>query len=205
MEFSVGDKVIHPQFGAGQITGEEHREPVNGFKHYFVIRVLGTGATAYVPIRNMDELGVRLVMSWDKLVQVLFTLRSVPSALSNDYKERQALVQEKMGRRLPVAMAETVRDLTWRKECNHLTQKDQALLKRARELLATEMALATDADVMDTHKTIDGTLKTAVERGFDELECTSNAAKAAASTPGIQVQDQIQNSDHLSNEKTMRR
>ncbi len=26
MEFSVGDKVMHPNFGAGQITGEQHRD-----------------------------------------------------------------------------------------------------------------------------------------------------------------------------------
>jgi RNA polymerase-interacting CarD/CdnL/TRCF family regulator len=90
MGFSVGDKVMHPKFGAGQITGEKHRELVDGFKHYYVINVVGTKATAYVPIRKMDELGVRLVMSSGKLTQVLGTLRSVPSTLSNDYKERQA-------------------------------------------------------------------------------------------------------------------
>jgi RNA polymerase-interacting CarD/CdnL/TRCF family regulator len=37
MEFSIGDKGMHPNFGAGQITGEEHRELVDGFKHYNVI------------------------------------------------------------------------------------------------------------------------------------------------------------------------
>ena len=41
MGFSVGDKVMHPKFGAGQITGEEHRELVDGFKHYYVIKVVG--------------------------------------------------------------------------------------------------------------------------------------------------------------------
>jgi CarD family transcriptional regulator len=170
MGFSVGDKVMHPNFGAGQITGEKHRELVEGFKHYYVIEVVGTGATAYVPIRKMDELGVRLVMSSGKLIQVLSTLRSVPSTLSNHYKERHEGVQEKLGTGLPVLVAEAVRDLTWHRKRRHLTQRDEALLKRGRERLAAEMALATDGDVVDVHEAIDGTLRTALAGGFDELE-----------------------------------
>jgi CarD family transcriptional regulator len=170
MGFSVGDKVMHPNFGAGQITGEKHRELVNGFKHYYVIEVVGTKATAYVPIRKMAELGVRLVMSSVKLIQVLDTLRSVPSKLSNDYKERQEGVREKLEMGLPVPMAETVRDLTWHRKRRHLTSGDEALLKRGRERLASEMALASDADVVGAHELIYRTLRTALARGFDWLE-----------------------------------
>ena len=170
MGFSVGDKVMHPNFGAGQITGEEHRELVDGFKHYYVIKVVESRATAYIPIRKMDELGVRLVMSLGMLNQVLATLQSVPSTLSNDYKERQEGVQEKLRTGLPVPMAETVRDLTWRRKRKYLTQKDEVLLKRGREQLANEMALATESEVLEAHKSIDGMLRTGLARGFDELE-----------------------------------
>jgi CarD family transcriptional regulator len=175
MGFSVGDKVMHPSFGAGQITGEEHRELVDGFKHYYVIKVVGTTATAYVPIRKMDELGVRPVMSSTVLIHVLGTLQSVPSTLSNEYKKRQEGVQEKLGTGLPVPMAEAVRDLTWHRKRKHLTQGDEALLKRGRERLATEMALATDGDVVEAHELIDGTLRTAFARGFDELEAVQES------------------------------
>jgi CarD family transcriptional regulator len=170
MGFSVGDKVMHPKFGAGQITGEEHRELVDGFKHYYVIKVVEARATAYVPIRKMDELGVRLVMSSGLLNQVLATLQSVPSTLSNDYKERQEGIQVKLGTGLPVPMAETVRDLTWHRKRRYLTQKDEVLLKRGREQLANEMALATESDVLDAHKSIDGMLRAGQARGFDEFE-----------------------------------
>jgi CarD family transcriptional regulator len=170
MTFSVGDKVMHPGFGAGQITGEESRELVSGFKHYYVITMAGTRATAYVPVRKMDELGVRPVMSSANLIQVLGTLQSVPATLSNDYRKRQEKVQETFEMGLPVPMAEAVRDLTWRRKRRHLTQKDEDLLKRGRERLAAEIALATDAQVIEAHELIDGTLRRALERGFNELE-----------------------------------
>jgi len=170
MAFSIGDKVMHPRFGGGEITGEEHRELVKGFEHYYVIKMLAARSTAYVPIGQMDQLGVRLVMTWAKLVQVMGILRSVPSALSNDHSERQAEVQVQLGSRLPIPVAQVVRDLSWRRKCKRLTQKDQAFLKHGRELLANEMALATDGDVMKAHEMIDGTLRTAWASGFGELE-----------------------------------
>jgi RNA polymerase-interacting CarD/CdnL/TRCF family regulator len=99
----------------------------------------------------------------------------VPSTLSNEYKKRQEGVQEKLGTGLPVPMAEAVRDLTWHRKRKHLTQGDEALLKRGRERLATEMALATDGDVVEAHELIDGTLRTAFARGFDELEAVQES------------------------------
>jgi CarD family transcriptional regulator len=170
MQFSIGDKVMHPKFGAGEIIGEEHRELVNGFRHYFVINVLGTGATAYVPIGKMEELGVRSVMSWGKRVQVLSTLRSLPQILSNDYKQRQARVQEKLSTFQPIPVAEAVRDLTWHRKRKRLTQKDEALLKQGRELLTTEIALAANAESSDVQEMIDAALQAAVASGLAELE-----------------------------------
>jgi len=161
---------MRPNFGAGQITGEQHRELVDGFEHYYVIDVVGTTATAYVPIRKMDELGVRLVMSSGKLTQVLGTLRSLPATLSNDHRKRQGGVQEKLGTGLPVLVAEAVRDLTWHRKRRHLTPRDEVLLKRGRERLAAERALASDADVVEAHELIYRTLRTALARGFDELD-----------------------------------
>jgi CarD family transcriptional regulator len=165
MKFSIGDKVVHPKFGPGEITGETDRELVAGFEQYYVIKVIRTGATAYIPKRNMTELGVRQVMSRKKIAQVLSILRSMPSVLSSDYKLRQAAVQEKLQTCRPSYVAEAVRDLAWHRKRKRLTQKDEDLLNRGRELLAGEMALATDTQIPDAHEAIDIMLLLAVARG----------------------------------------
>lgn len=156
--FSVGDKVMHPRFGAGKITGESHRELVEGYANYFVIEVVGTGATAYVPIQKMDELGVRRVMSAAELAKVMAKLCSNPRSLSSDYKRRQARIEELLNTHQPMTVAEVIRDLTWHRRRKHLTQRDEALLNRGRELLASEMALAADAPIADVQATIDAVL-----------------------------------------------
>lgn len=188
MAFSVGDKIIHPKFGAGRITGEAHRELVEGFQHYYVIDVISTGATAYVPMRKMDDLGVRQVMSEAKLSQVFMTLQSIPRILSNDYKQRQARVQEQLQTRRPITVAKVVRDLTWRRERKRLTQKDESLLNQGRELLASEMALATDTEISDAQQTIDIALSDALSSESDTQVGLEGAGANPTVTPEALVQ-----------------
>jgi CarD family transcriptional regulator len=170
MQFGLGDKVMHPKFGVGEITGRENRELVEGFKHYYVIKVFATGATAYVPTQKMDELGVRPVMSRIELAQVLETLRSTPHILSKDYKKRQARIQEKFATARPISVAEAVRDLTCRRRHRKLTYKDEQLLNRGRELLESEMTVATNLQVPDAREAINAALDVALEEAPDGSE-----------------------------------
>lgn len=183
MQFSVGDKIMHPRYGAGQIMGEEHRELVVGFKHYCVVKILGTGATAYIPIRKMDELGVRPIMSRAKIARVLDALGDEPSSLPQDYKARQEQIQEKIRTCLPMQIAEAVRDLTWHKQSAKLTKVDEDLLNQGRGLLAGEIALATDTELFDAQDAIDATLKAAMTDEADEFEHTRAASVALKPKP----------------------
>jgi len=181
MQFSVGDKIMHPRYGAGQIMGEEHRELVVGFKHYCVIKILGTGATAYIPMRKMDELGVRPIMSRAKIARVLDALGDEPCLLPQDYKVRQEQIQEKIKTCLPMQIAEAVRDLTWHKQNAKLTKVDEDLLNQGRGLLAGEIALATDSELFDAQDAIDAMLKMAIADEANEFERTR--ATSVAFTP----------------------
>jgi len=195
MEFSIGGKVMHPRFGAGTITGEAHRELVAGFEHYYVIQVADTGATAYVPVRMMEDLGVRQVMSRAKFAQVFTTLQSVPCVLSSDYKERQALVQEKLQTRQPIQMAEAIRDLTWHQKRKHLTQKDATLLNLGRDLLASEMALAAGAEVSNAQAALDVALEGDLLDSSDASSDTSAEGLTFTASPDSLVRqlfDQVE-------------
>jgi CarD family transcriptional regulator len=154
MSFAVGDKVVHPGIGAGRITGTKHQELVTGFKHYYVIEIPSRNSTVYVPMRNAEELGMRLVMSRGKLARVLHTLASKPHPLPETYKERQEAIEEKLKTDRPIVIAEAVRDLTGYERVASLNSKDKELLSRGWNLLAGEIALVTEAQVDDVNALI---------------------------------------------------
>jgi CarD family transcriptional regulator len=158
MEFSVGDKVVHPRCGFGRVTGLEHLDLVDGFERYYAIEIPDQGLTVRVPVRNAVELGVRPVMTRAKLARVLDMLRGKPRLLSEDYKERQAWIRERLDAGSPLRIAEIVRDLTWHERRAHLTKADSDLLARGRQALSAEMALVTNTDVADARHVIDAAL-----------------------------------------------
>jgi CarD family transcriptional regulator len=158
MELSVGDKVVYPRHGVGRITAMESLDLVEGFERYYVIEIPDKSLTVRVPVRKMEELGLRPVMSRAKLVHVLEALRAAPHQLSEDYKKRQAGVRERLETGAPMRIAEVVRDLTWHERRAHLTRADSDLLARGREVLSAEMALVTGTEVAYAKQMIDAAL-----------------------------------------------
>jgi CarD family transcriptional regulator len=113
MQFSVGDKVVHPLHGPGQIAGLVSRESIDGPRSYYVIDMPGQGLTLHVPVQKAEDVGIRPVMPQSMLVQILSILRSTPCQLPDDFKLRQGQLdaQYRTGEVLP--LARLVRDLTW--------------------------------------------------------------------------------------------
>ena len=184
MEFSVGDKVVHPRHGFGQITKLERLDLVEGFERYCVIDIPDQGLTLHVPVRKMEELGVRPVMSGTKLSQVLETLRGRPRHLSEGYKQRQDRVRERLETGGPLQIAEVVRDLTWHERRAYLTKADSELLARGRDFLAAEIAVVTDTEIAEAKQTIDTALvaTVALEADRQEPEQSASASDQVAGT-----------------------
>jgi CarD family transcriptional regulator len=191
MPFSVGDKIVHPGIGAGQIVGTKRQEFVEGFERYYVIELPGRESIVYIPVAKMDELGVRPVISETEAARVLETLSANAQALPRDYKERQGHVEDKLGSGSPIQIAEVVRDLAWRKHVAHLTKRDTDLLQRGRTLLAAELALVTDASVDHIDEVIDDALAPDEVDESDPHEPPRQAAASAQSSDAATGQQGI--------------
>ena len=162
MQFSVGDRVVHPYHGPGQVVRVAHRELMDGPKRYYVIDIPGQGLTVHIPVGNAGDLGVRRAMSQSRLPRVLSMLRGKPHLLPADYRERQEEIWAQLKTRQVMQLARVVRDLTWHQKIAHLTKTDSDYLKQGLDLLAAEMALVSGDAVSDASKLIEATMTAAM-------------------------------------------
>ncbi len=162
MQYSVGDKVVHPHHGPGRIASIENRELLDGLKRYYVIEILSKGLTLRMPVGKADEVGVRLAMSQARFPQVLSMLRRKPHLLPEDYRERQEQIVTQLKTGRVMQLARVVRDLSWHRHLAHLTKTDTDLLKQGLDLLAAEMALASGDTVSDASKLIEAAMTAAM-------------------------------------------
>ena len=158
MQFSVGDKVVHPRRGPGRIVGVERQEFLDEAKRYYVIDMPAKAMTVRIPVRRVDDVGLRPAMTREKLAKVMEILHATPCMLPADYKERQEEVREKIQAARPIPMAEAVRDLTWRGRSAHLTKTDSELLRLVQDFLAAEIALTSGTEISEAIETIEGAL-----------------------------------------------
>jgi CarD family transcriptional regulator len=162
MQFAVGDKVVHPRYGPGRITGIASRDLVEGATRYYVIEIPGQGLTVHLPVLKAGDVGMRLAMSSSRLPRVLSMLRGRPHLLPENFHERQEQMWAKLKTGGVTQLATVVRDLTWHRKRAHLTKKDSDYLRQGRDLLAAEMALVSGDAVSDASKLIDATLTAAM-------------------------------------------
>ena len=163
--YQVGDKVVHPVYGAGIITGIAQKSIAGDLHRYYVIDPMTYDMQIMVPVERIKDVGLRKVLKRSGIARVLRVLRRAPDELSGDHKERQELATEKLQSTNLIEIAEVMRNLSWQQQRKgHLGSKDTRLLERARDLLAGELADVEGLGIEDALARIETAL------GLDEGE-----------------------------------
>lgn len=109
--FEIGERVVHPQHGVGQIVKLEDREFERGeSRKYYEIQIPG-GSIVWVPV-DLTNSGVRRLASKHELVQCREILKSSPLPLTDDGRVRQATLVAHLKQGTIAAQCEVVRDLS---------------------------------------------------------------------------------------------
>jgi CarD family transcriptional regulator len=161
--FDIGDKVVHPTHGAGLVKGIKEQDLLEQFHRYYVIDLAVDDRTLMIPVSNAEEIGLRSISQKPVLSQVWHTLDATAETLSDDYKQRQKRIQEKLKTGNAIKVAEVIRDLSALKREDHLTSFDTKLLERAQQFLASEVALVEGVQVGKAEQMIYDTLDNGME------------------------------------------
>jgi CarD family transcriptional regulator len=156
--FDIGDKVVHPTHGAGQVTGIKEQDLLEQYHRYYVINLAIDDRTLMIPVSNAKEIGLRSITQEPVLSKVWHTLDASAETLSGDYRKRQKRIQEKLKTGNAIKVAEVIRDLFALKHEDHLTSFDTKLLERAQQFLSSEVALVEGMEVSEAERMISDTL-----------------------------------------------
>lgn len=108
--FEIGDRVVHPQHGVGQIVKLEDWEFERGdSRRYYEIHIPG-GSTVWVPI-DLSNSGLRRLANKSEIARCREILKSRPSPLTEDGRVRQSTLATHLKRGTIAAQCEVVRDL----------------------------------------------------------------------------------------------
>ena len=156
MEFAVGDRVVYPHHGAAVIERRERLVVLDKPRDYFVLRIEHNNLTLKVPTDSVEQVGLRAVIDLEEVAEVMALLGKPGGREPANWSRRFKNNVEKLKSGDVYQVAELVRNLTRRKADKHLSVGEQRLLVDSRQVLLSELRLATDVTQEQADSMLDG-------------------------------------------------
>ena len=156
--FEIGDNVVYPHHGAGQVIKKEQKEILGEVREYLTIKILHNDMTVMVPCENAGKAGLRRVIDEDTVKKVLSVLSDDVSEMPKNWNRRFKHNRDKIKTGDIMELAEVVRNLAIREQDKGLSTGEKQMYTRAKKILASEMMYALDKDEEQAEAYLDGIL-----------------------------------------------
>jgi CarD family transcriptional regulator len=169
IDFEIGDNVVYPHHGAGQVIKKEEKEILGEVRQYLTIKILHNDMTVMVPCVNAGKAGLRRVIDEDTVKKVLSVLSDDVSEMPKNWNRRFKHNRDKIKTGDIYELAEVVRNLAVREQDKGLSTGEKQMYTRAKKILASEMMYALEKSEDDAEAYLDDLLQRS-----DELAAASS-------------------------------
>jgi CarD family transcriptional regulator len=176
IDFAIGDNVVYPHHGAGQVIKKEEKDILGEKRQYLTIKILHNDMTVMVPCENAGKAGLRRVIDEDTVKKVLAVLTDETSEMPKNWNRRFKHNRDKIKTGDIYELAEVVRNLAVREQDKGLSTGEKQMYTRAKKILASEMMYALDKTEDEAEAYLDDLLSRT------DVQMAAHVAAAAAAT-----------------------
>jgi len=174
--YEIGDKVVYPHHGAGNIIKKELKEILGQKREYLTIQILYNDMTVMVPCENAEAAGLRKVIAEETVDEVLAVLRDDGTQMPKNWNRRFKHNRDKIKTGDIFELAEVVRNLSIRDLDKGLSTGEKQMFGRAKKILASELMYARDMEEQEAIDFLDNLLGDIGEdRSTDDAESAVGA------------------------------
>ncbi|ACL18459.1 CarD family transcriptional regulator [Desulfitobacterium sp. LBE] len=156
--FDIGDRVVYPMHGAGIIEAIEEREVLGESHQYYVMNIPVGNMKVYIPLKNVNQLGIRGVISSEEVPQVLKILENESTLPALAWNRRYRANMDRIKSGDIYSVAEVVRSLSQRDREKGLSTGEKKMYDNAYQILVSELILAEGVQADEMSERIKGLL-----------------------------------------------
>ena len=157
-EFNLGEVVVYPKHGVGEIIKKETMEIASIKTQFYVVKMEQAKLTIRVPLDKQDEVGLRKVSSKKIIEEVFNILKLKPKIRRIMWSRRAQEYDAKIFSGDPVKIGEVVRDLYRKNSQPEQSYSERQMFQIALERLAREVAAVEKTDYFQATEKIETTL-----------------------------------------------
>tara|TARA_B100000401_G_C52679393_1_gene658918 strand:- start:310 stop:813 length:504 start_codon:yes stop_codon:yes gene_type:complete len=154
-EFKLGEIVVYPKHGVGEIVKIETMEISSIKTQFYVVKMEQSKLTIRVPLDKQIEVGLRKISSKKTIEQVFDTLKLKPKIRRIMWSRRAQEYETKIFSGEPIKIAEVVRDLFRKNSQSEQSYSERQMFQVAIERLAREVAAVEKTDYFQSTEKIE--------------------------------------------------
>lgn len=153
--YTIGDKVVYPVHGAGVIEAIEEKEILGELRKYYIMKMPLDDMKVMIPLDGMDQIGIREIISEEEVEMVFAVLSAQITEMSANWNKRYRANMDRIKTGDIFEVAEVVRNLTLKDREKALSTGERKIMQNAKQVLLSELILATDRSKEDLLKEIE--------------------------------------------------
>ena len=154
-EFKIGETVVYPKHGVGEIIKIEFMEISNIKTKFYVVKMEQSKLMIRVPLDKKDEVGLRKISSKKTIEEVYTTLKLKPKIRRIMWSRRAQEYETKIFSGDPIKISEVVRDLFRKSSQAEQSYSERQMFQVAIERLAREVAAVEKTDYFQSTEKIE--------------------------------------------------
>ena len=140
----VGDRVVDPMHGAGIISVIEECEVMGESKLYYILKMPLGNMKVMIPTDNVDNIGLRDVISMDGVDEVKEVLHDAPEKVMGSWNKRFHANLDRLKSGDICDVAAVTRNLILQDRLRKISSGERRLLDLAKQILISELVYACD-------------------------------------------------------------
>ena len=157
-EFKIGEIVVYPKHGVGEVTRIENMEIASIKTKFYVVKMEQSKLTIRVPLDKQNEVGLRKVSSKKIIDNVFEVLKLKPKIRRIMWSRRAQEYEAKIFSGDPIKIGEVVRDLFRKNTQAEQSYSERQMFQVAIERLAREVAAVEKTDYFQSTEKIESIL-----------------------------------------------
>ena len=154
-EYKIGEVVVYPKHGVGEITKIETMEISSIKTKFYVVKMEQSKLIIRVPLDKQEEVGLRKISSKKIIEEVYSTLKLKPKIRRIMWSRRAQEYETKIFSGDPIKIAEVVRDLYRKSSQAEQSYSERQMFQIAIERLAREVAAVEKTDYFQSTEKIE--------------------------------------------------
>lgn len=141
--YAPGDVIVHPMHGAGQIEEIVEQKVAGETRSYYVLQIPTGSVRVMVPVEGSAAIGIRPLIDRETAYAVLDAFAELPTEDDKNWNRRyrENMLRLKSGDLYEVSRV--VRGLMLRERSHGLSTGERKMLGTSRQILLSELELAT--------------------------------------------------------------